>query len=264
MTKRCKNCGWLNDDNNVKCEKCNSPLEEGPSSKQSFSQTVRESSSDSYRRTVSENQFFGPKILDKEEPEKDMESENQSNADALNCPNCGYPVRQGTKACPNCGTPLLYSIGETKKEIGKKCSNCGSLNNADARFCSQCGSELEVKKGNIFPDVKQGNHQGTVNPWTTPESGDFCTLKPIAWVGENVSHQPLTFSGESILLNRNNTDPNNQSITSTEQAELTFEGGEWYIIDKSSHHTTYVLASQKIKLHKGDIIVLGNRLFEFN
>lgn len=263
MTKRCKNCGWPNDDNNVKCEKCNAQLEDDSSTKQSFLQTARESNADSFRRTVSENQFFGNREPGKEESKENL-PENKTGSGELNCPNCGYPLREGVKACPNCGTPMLESTGNTRKDSGKKCANCGSLNEAEARFCSQCGSEMEIKKENGILGGMHGQHRGTVNPWITPDNGAFCTLKPVAWVGENVSHQPLTFSGESILLNRANTDPNNQSITSTEQAELTFEGGEWFILDKSTQHTTYVLASQKIKLHKGDTIVLGNRLFEFN
>ena len=266
MTKRCKNCGWPNDDNNVKCEKCYAPLsdEGSSSSRQSFSQTARESGGDSFRRTVSENQFFGSKEPAKEEPKVNQEPENTPKPEQLNCPKCGYPVRQGMHNCPDCGASLFSSSnGSNKAESGKKCPNCGSLNNLEARFCNQCGEVLETRQRDGVSVVK-ANRLGTVNPWMKPDNGAFCTLKPIAWVGENVSHQPLSFSGESVLLNRANTDPNNQSITTSEQAELTFENGEWYILDKSSQHTTYVLASQKIQLHKGDTIVLGNRLFEFN
>ena len=36
------------------------------------------------------------------------------------------------------------------------------------------------------------------------------------------------------------------------------------INDKSYQKTTYVHASRKMKLEKGDIIILGNRRFEFN
>ena len=243
MTKRCKNCGWPNDDNNQKCEKCNVPLETGPSSREysqtaresysqtareSFSQTARETGGESLRRTISENQFFQGNDSTRDEPNTYQDPSGTSSGE-LNCPNCGYPVRQGMRSCPNCGTPLT-----------------GSANNG-------------AKNAN-----NSANRMGTINPWMRPDNGAFCSLKPIAWVGENVSHQPLTFSGESVVLNRANTDPNNHTITSAEQAQLSFEGGEWYILDKSALHTTYVLASQKIKLHKGDTIVLGNRLFEFN
>ena len=74
----------------------------------------------------------------------------------------------------------------------------------------------------------------------------------------------MRLSGDRIILNRANTDPANNTITSGEQAELTFENGAWYICDKSYQKTTYVHASRKMKLEKGDIIILGNRRFEFN
>ena len=65
------------------------------------------------------------------------------------------------------------------------------------------------------------------------------------------------------MLNRANTDPNNQSITSKEQAVLTFEDGAWYLEDRSDQKTTYVHAGRKTRLESGDIIILGNRRFEF-
>ena len=274
MTKRCKNCGWPNDDGNVKCEKCGAPLffddsssSNLQSSRPSFQQTVSESSmsNEHLRRTISENQFFG-----KEEPRMeithnvDERDERVSRKEEFTCPNCGYPAREGATICHNCGTPLVSSKSSGNTENSKKCKNCGCLNNAEAKFCNQCGEELDRDiKGNS-PQFVPNAHGGTVNPWSQPENGCFCTLKPIAWIGEDVVYQPQSFTGQSVVLNRANTDPNNQSITSSEQAELSFENGEWYIVDKSSQHTTYVLAAQKIKLHKGDIIVLGNRLFEFN
>lgn len=224
MTKRCKNCGWPNNDTNVHCEKCSAPLEPGQSSRPEWQQTVTESSSDNLRRTVSESQF-----LEGAESPSHGEAEVQG-GQVTNCPSCGYPVRGGISVCPDCGARL------------------------DA---SGIASEVEATK-------EQAARGGTVNPWMLPKESACCTLKPVAWTGENIEHSPLSFSGETIILNRANTDPNNLSITKKEQAELTFENGEWYIADKSAQHTTYVLASNKIKLHKGDIIVLGNRLFEFN
>lgn len=264
MTKRCKNCGWPNDDSNVKCEKCNALLDEGASSRPAFSQTVREASTDMFKRTVSEDQFFGGDEQESEEPKVVQEPKETTNSGVHTCPNCGYPVRPSMSVCPDCGTIIMVSKDNVINNKGKTCPKCGSINNADAVFCNHCGAELDPKQRNNTPNTNQGNHQGTINPWMKPDNSAFCTLKPVAWAGESNTHQPLTFSGESVILNRANTDPNNQSITTSEQAELSYEGGEWYILDKSTQHTTYVLASQKIKLHKGDTIVLGNRLFEFN
>ena len=44
---------------------------------------------------------------------------------------------------------------------------------------------------------------------------------------------------------------------------LTNDGKDWYIENKSDQETTFIKVSRKTKLEPGDIIVLGNRLFEF-
>ena len=44
---------------------------------------------------------------------------------------------------------------------------------------------------------------------------------------------------------------------------LSFEEGEWFIENRSEMHTTYIRVGEKVKIKSGDIIVLGNREFEF-
>ena len=270
MTKRCKNCGWPNDDSSMTCQKCGSSLDgamPAPTSTLRQSSNGGSDSGESLRRTVSENQFFTD-----DRPEKFVEA---TKTYKKQCPNCHYQIREGMNNCPNCGASLTEPVGGGAPEHkGKKCPNCGKQNPAGSKFCCQCGANFDapaqapVNPPMAAPIPGAGNfvgaRGGTVNPWMQPSTGAFCTLKPIAWEGENVQYQPLSFSGKSIMLNRANTDPNNQSITSAEQAELTFEDGEWFIIDKSVMHTTYVMAGRKLKLQKGDTIILGNRLFEFN
>ncbi|GHV48545.1 hypothetical protein FACS1894181_04590 [Bacteroidia bacterium] len=73
----------------------------------------------------------------------------------------------------------------------------------------------------------------------------------------------MSFTGESVVLNRANTEPDNLTITSKEQALLIFENEKWYIQDRSEHQTTFIRASERIELKRGDIIMLGNRRFEF-
>ena len=73
----------------------------------------------------------------------------------------------------------------------------------------------------------------------------------------------MDFEGSEVILTRDNTEPGNQSITSHEQAIITYVEGHWYIEDRSEQKTTFVQAAKKIELHDGDIILLGNRLFEF-
>ena len=271
MTKRCKNCGWPNDDNCVKCQKCNAPLDGGSTVPSGARATSYEaagghqpaSGGESLRKTVSENCFFDTD-LSGDQKISPTKQDTVNRAEGQECPVCHYQIRQGVSICPNCGTSLA-DAGKRQPQ-GKPCPKCGGQNAMDAKFCNQCGASMTEERfaPNIAASFGSGPRSGTVNPWMQPSSGTFCTLKPIAWEGENIQHQALSFSGNPVILNRANTDPNNQSITSQEQAELTCENDEWYIIDKSQMHTTYVMASRKMKLKKGDIIILGNRLFEFN
>ena len=271
MTKRCKNCGWPNDDSCIKCQKCNAPLD-GSSTVSSSSRDTSYEPKGGYqpnlspggenlRKTVSENQFFGSGLSNNN---NSMDYSQKDNNMGYECPNCHYQLREGVEICPNCGT----SIKEVSSiEKGKKCLCCGEMNPKAAVYCNHCGKVLDVEQAQMYSKNHSGDNHGrtgTVNPWMQPPKGAFCTLKPIAWEGENVDYKAFSFSGSTISLNRANTDPNNQSITSNIQAELTFEDGEWFIIDKSAMHTTYVMASRKMKLEKGDTIILGNRLFEFN
>ena len=199
--------------------------------------------------TIPEGQVFdsaGPSPLDENETPH-------------SCKNCGYPIARGMNVCPNCGDRVDASAEQVARPVpnvpgvwqqeSKKCVKCGAPINDGVKYCPTCGAPVRP---------------GTINPWMSPQNGTFCTLKPLAWQGENIEYAPLSYSGEKIILNRANTDSNNQSITSKMQAEILFENGEWYIEDKSEQQTTYIHVGRRTKLESGDIIILGNRRFEFN
>ena len=108
---------------------------------------------------------------------------------------------------------------------------------------------------------------GTVNPWAQPQYVDEmanCTLTPIAWDNERLDSVDIQFTGDTVVLNRDNTDPNNSSITSKTQAVLSYEDGAWYVEDKSQMQTTFKHISKKTLLEDGDVLLLGNRRFIFN
>ena len=247
---RCKNCGWSNPENVSVCEKCHAPLN-APEHQHEATTPVNEQ----LKSTVSENIAFG-----------DGNASSSSNV----CPKCGYPVSTEMNQCPNCNHVLVTKPQQVVQQIF--CSHCGQANESGARFCSSCGSPLSDKDSPArmagpasSPKKIQRSSLGTVmsGPAAPFSQGTFCTLKPIAWQGEEVHYNPVTYSGDSIVLNRSNTDPNNNSITSKQQAVLTHEDGEWYIENCSELKTTYIRVGGKIKIKSGDIIVLGNREFEF-
>lgn len=222
---RCKNCGWENAPGSLTCEKCHAPLSSsvGPS--------VPHPAPSSAPAAPAE-----PAVMKGTLPEAPFVSPGgqvhlagaaaaaAAGASVQSCPKCGYPMARGMQVCPNCGTSSVKAAGA---------------------------------------DPVQKPRPGTINPWATPQEGSFCTLKPLPWQGEGIDHAPISYSGAQIALNRSNTDPNNQSITSNVQAELSYEDGAWYLEDKSSQQTTYIHAGRRMKLQPGDIIILGNRRFEF-
>lgn len=144
------------------------------------------------------------------------------------CPRCGYALRHGVSVCPNCG-------------------------------CRISG----VDKPSAPRNTVSTSRPGTVNPYKSAGQEARCFLTPVARDGERETPGEIEFSGLEAVLNRDNTDPGNQTITSREQALMTYEGGSWYIEDKSELRTTFVQAGRKTRLEDGDIILLGNRMFEF-
>lgn len=150
------------------------------------------------------------------------------------CERCGYPIAANVSECPMCHTPI----------------NRNSYN--------YHGDRHEPGNGN-----RSYARGGTENPWANPSKGSFCTLKRLSWQSEQIQYSPVSYSGRTIVLNRRNTDANNNSITSLEQAVLTHENGEWFIENRSEQKTTLIRVDRKTKLNDGDIIVLGNRMFEF-
>ncbi|MBR0531065.1 MAG: zinc ribbon domain-containing protein [Bacteroidales bacterium] len=209
---RCTNCGWENPEGAQRCEKCNSPLAGQPV----YSPTPAQEPVD-VKSTVREGQA---PIAPKEDPNT--------------CPECGFPIREGSVRCPNCG-----------KEFFKQAAD-------GAPF--------------IAPPPMAGaasKYDSTVNPWSNPNSGKTFKLQPVAWDNEQGEIPAMNYAGEKVELRRENTDPANNTITSKTQAEITLENGKWFIEDKSAQHSTFVHAGRKMEIADGDVIVLGNRRFVF-
>ena len=240
---RCTNCGWENPADRSTCEKCNAPLS---------NYAMREHAvTDVYsRRTVNEN--VGVRV--------GRETVREEFGDS-NCPKCGYPLLPDMRECPNCGYSA-QPVAATDSAV-QLCPKCNHENRKDAFYCSHCGYELQ-KRGAVR-SVPSGYGRKTITPWEIQEPEPTCRLSMIPNPHEEgFSPVTLEFSGESVVLNRSNTDEENMTITSKEQAVLIYENKKWYIQDKSEQKTTFVYTSDKIELKPGDVIVLGNRRFEFS
>lgn len=269
---RCRNCGWDNQEGNTKCEKCNAPIigtsnnaaSENRSTQMTAARPVlREETS---QKTSLHNSSVEDVRKTRREGEIEIESPSaKDTADLHNdttsstlCPECEYPITGFMNSCPMCGSnlktaqPNVMAQTVRKDTTTRKCTKCANLIPSNVRFCPECGSPVR---------------QQTINPWAKSQQQQqqqpTCTLTPIPWEDEQLEQTPLKYSGDTIILNRDNTEVDNPSITSLEQAELINEDSKWYILDKSMQQTTFIYAGKKIQIETGDIVVLGNRRFEF-
>ena len=154
---------------------------------------------------------------------------------------CGYPVPNGESVCPACGTP----VGGGQPVANQP---------------QQAAPQPMNRQGN---PAMGGTVIGGLGIGAGPVQTNSFTLKPIPFQNEQVQYQPITFSGDSIVLNRQNTDANNNTITSKEQAVIVHKKDGWYIDNRSEGKTTYIQVTHEMKIEPGDIIILGNRAFEF-
>lgn len=122
--------------------------------------------------------------------------------------------------------------------------------------CPNCLAEM--------PDEIVAPVTATEEEWYDEDKIPYCTLRPISLQGEREMPEEVYEDGAEVYLSRQNTVPHDKSIDDEEQACLFFSDGHWFIEDRSHKNSTYVHAGAGIKLEPGDIIRMGDRLFEFN
>lgn len=242
---RCKKCGWPNKPNETSCVKCGTPLTSEDDSEMSFDGASNGGAGGGLNETIREDDVFGPVVQNQESNKKNIVETEEKNKP---CPKCGYPLRPGTEKCPNC----KFQVSGSSQSSYSSDAEPKKKNNAARR-----PTRIELGSGDL--------RSGTVNPYMMNlDLEPSFILKPIKKANERRELEELEFEGKSVLLNRDNTESGNQSITSREQAIITNADGHWYIEDKSEQKTTFVQAANRIRLSDGDLILLGNRLFEFH
>jgi hypothetical protein len=132
-----------------------------------------------------------------------------------------------------------------------------------------CGSEIaqDMAGSNTLPFSPNPRHQDmpdnkTVNPWQQQPSPGFC-LQPVTSNQESPL-KPKVFKAHRVTLNREVLEEGNQTITSQVQAIIELREGQWWLMDRSAQHTTFLLVPHSgVPLNPGDKILMGNRVFEF-
>lgn len=243
---RCKSCGWPNKPNQTNCVKCGTPLTLEDSFDLSDGSNSSNGVESELNETIWEEEAFPGQGVAKNRKHVDegiAETESKNRP----CPKCGYPLRPGVGKCPNC-----------------------NFQTSGASQSSYASDTEPKKKANIARQptrMNDGNkvYGGTINPYMMNlETEPSFVLKPVKRMNERHELDELEFEGKNVSLNRDNTEANNASITSREQAVVTNQDGHWFIEDRSEQKTTFVQAAKRIELHDGDLILLGNRLFEFH
>ena len=268
------NCGWDNLSDTTVCLKCGQPL--------SLSAGYANNQNDFVSREGYGEAIPKPTVLnanpDREKCRKTVvfptlnESDNHSaiTQPATECPNCNYPIVGEFTSCPCCGTPLERTDKPANKEHTQKkiedevtfiseekivCQECGKEIDMPCSFCPHCG--VSVHLPTIRRQIKN------IAETETEEIPLRCSLTIIPEENENIPPEKIEYEGKSIILNRENTEVSNRTITSKEQAEIVFEDGHWYLLDRSELRTTFIQANRKIEIIADDIIVLGDRRFKF-
>lgn len=110
---------------------------------------------------------------------------------------------------------------------------------------------------------------------TMQDSGNIKSTRQISKVNfdyDNLNDFVLTeeISGRKILLtqgvnllNRNNLDPGNASISGHKHALLDFNDGQWYISDLSSNAATFIQCKTEQQMSEKRKIIIGNIIFRF-
>jgi hypothetical protein len=226
---RCNNCGWDNPEGATQCQKCPNQL-----SKENTRQMAQNSST--FGKTIMGKQSLSvptnPPKSQESVPipvEKDIKNEIDSEDKVdFHC-ECGYPAVMPISTCPWCKKDLTPNND-------KKSSD---------------------------------NFSSTIDPYRTPiieldeRTPVICRFHPIEREGE----APINFlefhEDEALIsLNRDNLEPLNPTISSSIQAELIFKEGGWFVTNKSSNETTFILLNEEYKLKDGDLLLIGNRKFK--
>lgn len=255
---RCKNCGWPNKPSETVCTKCGSPLEAELINVEN-EVTYRPPSAggnDGLKKTLSENVAFGGYPYDDSETLTSTVKETA-------CPKCGYPFRPDVAKCPNCNYSVNGSSQSQVKQMHHQESET-TYQRHPTRMVNAEPSPEDAPAPTRKLNSGGGHFRGTINPYMMdyrPEPA--FVLQPILRMNERKPVETVELEGSEVVLSRENTEPGNPSITSQEQAVITRSDGRWFIENRSEQNTTFVQAAKKIELQDGDIILLGNRLFEF-
>jgi hypothetical protein len=270
---RCPNCGWTNTSSLAKCEKCEASLQGGaPPPRQERSGSKSASGGSGMVNATAmgrpaempawdeQNPPVKPPRPPVSRPTEDLSKAEKPQKGMLTCPSCNYPNTSQANFCVACGGAFKESKNNNSDKFTIPATDQNASKNTDGVITDQ--RKRTSQAPSVSDASKSANFNATVNPWSQKKGQRFL-LRPLPREGEQL-HVVLPFEGETVDLNRSNLEPSNTTITSKMQAQIVFRDGVWYISNKSQQNTTFLRIDGEISLKKGDILLLGDRLFEFD
>lgn len=289
---KCKNCSWPNRPGEKNCIKCGAPLNpETVAAQTALSSHNPTVVNDSVPGQPAHQQVLrpsGPVMPPPQVAQPQMRPVPVAPANPNVCPRCDYPLRPGMEECPNCRYRVVPAPQPPREAVPQRPAQAPASPQVAAPQPGRVAPHRPTTVG--FPDAPKAPaappagtpapgsspsaavapdapaYRGTVNVYTaaaTDTTPKF-SLTPVQKVNEPEAPASLSFQGQEAILNRANTDPENLSITSRQQASISRRDGKWVISDLSDQQTTFIHPANGHELRDGDMILLGNRLFIFH
>ncbi len=227
--KRCENCGFSNNDEAVRCIKCNYML--------SAQSGVDFGGEKSPVKSDESSQTQPTKVGIRVHTPAWDEQPAHTNATGGNCPQCEYPARTGETVCVRCGTSLHSS----------------PLESAPVHTASPAST--------VPPAVPNADTSKTVRR-VVPETKKGYRLVAIS-LEDETEQRSIPLAGAHIVMNRDLLDSGNNSISRSGHASLSFRDGQWWLENLSSLKSTFIQVNQPQQIREGDVILIGDRLFKF-
>lgn len=233
---RCDNCGWNNPDNLEKCQKCNQDLRPVIAEVQKINEPEA-------IEQPSAPKVFKETTLD---AERFMASNNKAVKPSV-CPECCYPLMPDTDVCPNCGRTISdHSSVEVSHSVAPEIPELPK-------------PPVSQK---VQPEVKESCDKHDMKKTVLEYSSVLLeqqNSKLVPLDNFDGKSSPVVLTGESLSIGRK--DFADDPTVSDEHCAFEYEDGKWYVRDTSGQRATFVLATRRIEIQKGDVVVIGNRRF---
>lgn len=218
----------------------------------------------------------------------------------MRCYECGYQNEAGVKVCIKCGTKLEEGsaastppppkptpaqdapLGGAKTMRGQAASapswDAPQSTTPSGNTANTSSNIIKCPSCSFYPLPAAPNatapcpNCGFAGSGQAESSSKTMRVESINLGGEDDSKnsfkliderhgKEISFDGNTVDVNRDNIDPDNNTISSSVHASFSFENGQLHIEDKSSNGSTFIKVDGKMAVGDGSKIVIGNKVF---